>query len=311
MDRLALTLAGSLCLSSSLLLAADPVFSGPQPGEPATPFKTIAIAGAGTVGEARDLVSPPSVKPLTLVFVHTVERSLIPLLRAVDQYAFEKKDKLVSEVVFLAQDRLSGEQRTKAASGSLKLYSSLSLSPDGIEGPGNYGLNKECMMTILVVTNGIVATNFALVQPGIADGPGVIGAMARIIGDASPPAATDLVERQSARSGGGRARRESMAGGESNKPKEAFPGAVPTDGELNNLIRQILRPTNDAPTVDLLLKQMEARSKVSEDLAKQARDAWVRVLHFNDRYGTSYAREAGKAFLQRLDSKPIKAPDAK
>ena len=47
------------------------------------------------------------------------------------------------------RDRVAGEQRVKAAAGSLRLQSPVSLSLDGVEGPGNYGLNKDCLMTIV------------------------------------------------------------------------------------------------------------------------------------------------------------------
>ena len=46
--------------------------------------------------------------------------------------------------VFLFGDRVAGEERLKAAAGSLKLRPRVGLSLDGAEGPGNYGLNKEC-----------------------------------------------------------------------------------------------------------------------------------------------------------------------
>jgi hypothetical protein len=48
----------------------------------------------------------------------------------------------------LFADRLAGEQRVKAAARPLQLQSRVG-SLDGVEGPGNYGLNKECMMTII------------------------------------------------------------------------------------------------------------------------------------------------------------------
>ena len=52
------------------------------------------------------------------------------------------------------------------------------------EGPGNYGLNKDCLMTIVTAKDNTVVANFALVQPGIADAPKVLAALAK-------PAATE------------------------------------------------------------------------------------------------------------------------
>jgi hypothetical protein len=136
-----------------------------------------------------------------LVFIHTVERSLVPLLRVVDQYGAERKDRLKTEVIFLHPDRREGERRIKAVSRSLQLQSRVGLSPDGAEGPGNYGLNKECMMTIIAARDNKVTANFALVQPGIVDAPKIIEALARTCGDSSPPTVEQLSTRQMARSG--------------------------------------------------------------------------------------------------------------
>jgi hypothetical protein len=156
---------------------------------------------------------------MALVFVHGIERSLVPLLRVVDEYGAMRTNLLQTELIFLSPDRLAGEQRVKAAAGSLKLQSKVGLSVDGVEGPGNYGLNKECLMTIVVARSNRVTANFALVQPGIADAPKVLEALAKVCGDTNPPTATQLSERQMARGAGGG--RMNMEGGKREaKPKD-------------------------------------------------------------------------------------------
>ena len=182
--------------------AEDAVFSGPQKGEKATAFKVVELTGE-KVGQERE-VAAGEAKPVALVFVHGIERSLMPLLRVVDQYGAERRDKLSMEIVFLAADRIAGEQRVRAAAGAVKLQSRVGLSPDGTEGPGNYGLNKDCLMTIVVAKDGTVTDNLALVQPGIADAPKVLAALAKVCGDASPPTAEELTARHVAQAGGGR-----------------------------------------------------------------------------------------------------------
>jgi len=180
------SLLGAALLGAAGLQAADTVYSGPQPGEKTTPFKTWAVTG-NSEGKERDPVAENAGAPTALVFIHTVERSLLPLLRAVDQYGFERKDLLKTEVIFLYGDRLEGEQRVKTVTRSLQLHSQSSLSLDGAEGPGNYGLNKECMMTIIAAKDNKVTASFALVQPGIADAPRVLEALAKTCGDTNPP----------------------------------------------------------------------------------------------------------------------------
>jgi hypothetical protein len=335
--------------------AADPVFSGPQQGEKTTPFKVIELTGANADKE-RDVIDDNKGAATVLVFMHGIERSMMPLLRVVDEYGALRKDSLKSEIIFLAADRLQGEQRVKAAAGSLKLQSRVGLSLDGAEGPGNYGLNKECLMTIVMAKDNTVTANFALGQPGIADAPKVLEALAKVCGDTMPPTLEELNQRHVARAGGGRdggmrregqttprpavdlakldlnnredlrravealivevrmlrAELDAVRGGSQQPPqrpnapatagpaKEPFPGAVPTDAALQEMLRRFIKPTNDEATVDAVLAEVRAHIKDSADLKQQAIDGWTRVLHFGDHYGTEYSRKVGKAFLDEL-----------
>lgn len=295
-------LAGFLSFLSPCTQAAEPLFSGPQPGEKTTPFKVQPIVGVPGTAE-RDPIGENRGLPTVLVFLHGIERSLVPLLRVIDEYGIERRDRLRTELVFLSADRTSGEQRVKAAANSLKLQSPAGLSVDGAEGPGNYGLNRDCLMTIVGAARNVVVTNFALRQPGIADAPQVISALARLCGDTNPPAIAQLSERHVARGGGGRGATERMAaeGGKPEvKPKETFPGAVPTDDRLQGLLRSFIRPTNDIATVDRILAEVKTHIKGNADLKQQAVNGWIRILHFGDRYGTEYARKTGREFLEQL-----------
>jgi len=302
--KLLLTLLAFTFGHSAVLMAADPVFSGPQKGEKTTTFKVVELTGAN-VGKERDPVTENAGQPTALLFVHGIERSLVPLLRVVDEYGAGRKDGLKTEIVFLSADRLAGERRVKAAAGSLKLQARVGLSVDGIEGPGNYGLNKECLMTLVVAKDNTVTANFAFVQPGIADAPKVLEALAKVCGDTNLPSAEQLTERRMARNGG---RRDggSMRRDKANpdRPKESFPGAVPTDGKLQGLLRSFIRPTNDDATVDKLLADVKAHIKDNADLRQQAIDGWTRVLHFGDHYGTEYSRKVGREFLEQLKREP-------
>jgi hypothetical protein len=293
-----LTILSLLAMAGAAALAADPIFSGPQPGEKTSGFKVTAIAGS-EVQKERDPIAENKGGPIVLVFLHNLERSLVPLLRVVDEYAALRTNLLKSEIVFLSADKIAGEQRIKAASNSLRLKSNVGLSVDGAEGPGNYGLNKECMMTIVVAKENKVTANFALVQPGIADAPKVIAALAKVSGDTNPPPIESLSRQQP---GMGR-RGDAAMGNRTNaneKAREPFPGAVPEDGKLQGLLRSFIRPTNDEARVDQLLKEVKEYIKDDPNLKKQAIDGWTRVLHFGDRYGTPYSRKVGTEFLESL-----------
>jgi len=293
--------------------AADAVFSGPQPGEKTTGFKVIAIGGEGE-GKERDPIAENAGAPTVLVFVHQVERSLLPLLRVIEQYGVERQDRIKTEVVFLAPDRLTGEPRMRAVNSSLKLKARVGLSPDGAEGPGNYGLNKDCLMTIVTAKDNKVVDSFALVQPGIADAPKVLAALAKACGDENPPSAEALLAKLPG-NGMGRARTAEAMKKEAAdpaktatpdatpKPKDKFPGAVPTDEKLVGLLRLFIRPTNDDATVDRVIGEVKTYIKDNPDLTKQAADGWTRVLHFGDRYGTPYSRKVGQEFLDQIKTK--------
>lgn len=295
------------------LMAEDTVFSGPQPGESTTPFKSVYIVGE-QAGQERDLIEENKGAPTTIVFIHALERSIVPLMKAVDGYGAKFPDKLKTEFVFLAEEKITGMQRYSAALNSLRPVGKSSLSVDGIEGPGNYGLNKECMMTILVAKENKVHANFALTQPGIADAEKVIGAIAKLIGDENPPTAEELkaeqnqgMRRPNMRNGDRAAARPNNvrpnardAGTGDAPAKDPFPGAVPTDDKLQGMMRQFIRKTNDDATIDRLVLAIRDYIKDDEDLTQQTIEGWKRILHFKDRYGTPYAVQEGEKLLKDL-----------
>lgn len=191
-------------------LAEDQVFSGPQPGEKITPFKAIYVRGPAA-GQEASLLNELNGRPIVLLFVHGIERSMAPLMTAIDQYASEKKDLLHAAFVFLSSDRVTSEKQLPAVGQSLRLQSPMTLSLDGAEGPGNYGLNKNCLLTLVVAKENKVVANFALVQPGIADAPKVIEALAKACGDNHPPSVEELRMRRQALTGGPMARARDAA----------------------------------------------------------------------------------------------------
>ena len=277
--------------------ADDKVFSGPQPGEKTTPFNVLELRGENA-GKERDVVTELKGAPTTWVFVHGVERSMAPLMAVLDEYGKERKDVLKTEFVFLSGDRLGSQQRLPLVAQSLRLQSPISLSLDGAEGPGNYGLNKECLLTVVVAKENKVAANFALVQPGMADAPKIIDAIAKVINDTNPPAAEALRERRGlgGRMEAGRSMERRRDG--ANRPKDNLPGAAPTDEKLVGLLRRFIQKSNDDATVDKVLSEVGEYIRGNEDLTRQAVGGWTRVLHL--KYGTEYAQKAGQAWLEKL-----------
>ncbi|MBM3457680.1 MAG: hypothetical protein FJX77_04005 [Armatimonadetes bacterium] len=98
--------------------------------------------------------------------------------------------------VFLGEDRVQMEQRLPLVTRSLRLMAPAYYSLDGGEGPGNYGLNKRCLVTILLARESRVTANFALTQPGIADAPKVLAEMAKLAGAPEPPQVEALQQQR-------------------------------------------------------------------------------------------------------------------
>ena len=68
----------------------------------------------------------------------------------------------------------------------------IGISPDGLEGPGVYGLNRKVALTILLGKEDRVTANFALVQPSLAaDAPRIGAAIHSLLGKEHQP---DLAE---------------------------------------------------------------------------------------------------------------------
>jgi hypothetical protein len=181
----------------------------------------------------------------------------------------------------------------------------MTLSLDGLEGPGNYGLNRQCLLTVVVAKENRVAANFAFVQPGIADAPKVIDALAKVCGDTNPPTAEALSARRQALYGdAGRpnSMRERMTSAQPKPPASAdkteIPGAAPTDAKLLSLLRSFIQKSNDDATVDRVVGEVQDYIKGNKDLTKQAVDGWTRVIYL--KYGTEYALKAGQAMVVKL-----------
>jgi hypothetical protein len=67
------------------------------------------------------------------------------------------------------------------------------ISPDGIEGPGAYGLNRKMTMTVLVGNKGKVTANFPLIQPSIqADATKIGHAITIALGQKEKPSLKDM-----------------------------------------------------------------------------------------------------------------------
>lgn len=174
-------------------LPEDKIFSGPQPGEKLSSFKSRGLAG-DLAGKEFDLVEMAKDKPLFIVFIHERTRPSLGVTRVLMTYAEKrKKDGLTSGVVFLTDDATELETWAKRATAALPANVPLGISTDGAEGPGAYGLNRKVALTVLVGKEGKVTGNFALVQPSVqADVPQVLKSLVAALGGGEVPTLADL-----------------------------------------------------------------------------------------------------------------------
>ncbi len=177
------------------------IFSGPQPGEKLPSLTVTGIRGR-IDGTTFDMTAKADGKPLVLFLQDTNGvgvKGLVnvsKLLLKIDVFQRKHSKATSAEkvnqglqigVVFLADnldtlpdwahDMLNEEMPNEILTG---------ISPDGREGPGSYGLNRNVAQTVIVAKDGKVLHNFAFTQPMLYADPHFLGAVADATGaDAS------------------------------------------------------------------------------------------------------------------------------
>lgn len=189
------TRAARLCCALALIawsvagpsFAQEPVFSGPQVGEPLTPLPVRGVFD-DAAGQQFDFVADAAGKPLLLVFVHDVNRLSISMTRILTGYAHTRApDGLVTGVVWLADDPTEAENALRRIRHALTPGVPVGIAVDGREGPGSYGLNRNVMLTILVGKDNVVTANYALVQPSLqVDLPKILASLVAMVGGEVP-----------------------------------------------------------------------------------------------------------------------------
>lgn len=225
---------------------AEPVFSGPQVGEELQPFEIVGVFD-DKAGKRIDPITEAQGKPIVLLFVHQANRPSIAMTRILMNYLSERKDQDVSNcVVWLSPDPTQAENDLKRMRHALPEKTMIGIYPDGVEGPGAYGLNRQVTLTILVGKEKKVTANYALVQPSIqADLPKVLKSIVEIAGGEVPDITKLMqpdVQRTNMRTGDGN----------SNTPNEA----------LTEKVRTYLRPLIQKDATD---KQVDEAAAAIED----------------------------------------------
>lgn len=266
----------ALLLFALSVQAADDqekVFSGPQPGEKLTAFKVQGMFGRWD-GKEADVIADAGKAPTVLIFVHEWTRPMLQLARGLDVYGDKWASKgLKTYFVNLTADKSKTEQFLERARTSLSLKCPQSISLDGLEGPGNYGLNRKMAATILVGKDNKVTANFAIVQPNETDTPKVLAAVADLLGEPKP-----TQEEISAATKG---------------PARTPPDANKTDPALTSLMRQMIQKDNDEAKVKETLEAMQKWAGDDAAKKKQLKEYCQKVVELG--YGNDLAKRALKS----------------
>ena len=160
------------------------IFSGPQPGEKLPPLMAKGINGE-TQGKVYDVIARADGQPLVLFLQDESGlglRGLLGISRLLAQIREKSEQKMHINAVFLGDTPDTVENQASKLVPHIPGGVSLSISQDGREGPGSYGLNRNVAQTVIIAKDGKVLHNFAFAQSMLRPDPYLLGAVGEAIG---------------------------------------------------------------------------------------------------------------------------------
>ena len=320
---LSIAIAGSLSGQAVEGQAVEArLVSGPPAGTLLTKVEVHAASGphAGTTFDAAATLARA---PCALLFVHELTRNTAPMIRALDRLGTEYG--LLgfrSFTVMLADDRTAAEKQIERSSTSLGMRNPLVVSVDGSDGPGGYGLNRKCTLTLLLGNGGRVTRAVGFTDTGpqdvapletwIAELTGPLpkdpAGWRQLLGKRFPASDSELLDltsgllvqvRKLEQDGPrmrGRPERDAAAPASAvpttAKPRE---GKAPDDAELRTLLRAVIQKTASEADLDEVFRQVDARVGDDAALKLQAVEMFKLVLSLG--YGTDAAQTRAKIYL--------------
>ncbi len=167
----------------------EPVYSGPQPGEKLRGFSVIPPR-RNNLGGQFDPVALALGKPHVLIFPDDSDTAegIGAFAGAVETIAKNSQTGLAASAVILGHERTTGIGFTTLPDFYWDWFNKvyrIGYSPDGRDGPGAYGLDRNIVMTILIAdAKGKVLYNFPF-RETLQDRPDphVVGALADAVGE--------------------------------------------------------------------------------------------------------------------------------
>lgn len=161
------------------------IYSGPQPTEKLPSLMATVINGEDE-GKTIDFIAKANGKSHILILQDETPlglRGLVGFTRILDEISKKSKQEFQIQVVFLGDSPEALLQQARKIVPHITENILLGISPDGREGPGSYGLNRNMAQTVIIAKNGVVLHNFPLAQPMLSPDPYVLGAVSRLIGE--------------------------------------------------------------------------------------------------------------------------------
>ncbi|MFP6764298.1 MAG: hypothetical protein VB858_11790, partial [Planctomycetaceae bacterium] len=191
------------------------------------------------------------------------------------RYAVTRQaDGLTSGLIYLTDDATATTAWMNKVRNMFPDGATTGISPEGIEGPGSYGLNRDVQVTVLVGKAGRATASFALVQPGLeADGPEIAEALARVLGDKKP---VNLARFSGAQ----------MRKGEARQRTPLPPGIAAQ-------LRAVIQKDNTPGQVEKAAVALEKALSEDKQSARLVGEITNRIVSAGvlERYGTARARE--------------------
>lgn len=157
-----------------------PLFSGPQSGEKLPPLTLTGIGGKFD-GKVFDPIEIAKGKPQLLVLMDDSDvggKTSYYLDRFAKQVAKNSEGALFTTLVLLGDDPAVMESRINQYRKYVGDQLTIGYSKLGRDGPGNYGLNRQVPVTMIIAKRGVVVHNFAFQNHVFQIDPFMAGAVA-------------------------------------------------------------------------------------------------------------------------------------
>jgi len=153
-------IALGLFLAAGVALAAEPVASGPQPGEKVPgPFKPLQVNGPDA-GKEDCIYCKNGAKPVVMVFVRELTPNVVTLIKKLDAATAAKSDADLATCVIVLSDEKDMASSLGKWAASEKINNTI-LATYASSGPEKYAISTDAAVTVLLYAKRTVKANYS------------------------------------------------------------------------------------------------------------------------------------------------------